>query len=63
LREAEEIAERKRAEEATRESQKQLARERERLQLVLDFTNTVAANLELQQIFQETSASLRRYEM
>jgi formate hydrogenlyase transcriptional activator len=60
LREAEEIAERKRAEEATRESQKQLARERERLQLVLDFTNTVAANLELQQIFQETSASLRR---
>lgn len=60
LREAEEIAERKRAEEATRESQRQLARERERLQLVLDFTNTVAANLELQQIFQETSASLRR---
>ena len=60
LREAEERAERKRAEEETLESQRQLARERERLKLVLEFTNTVASNLELLEIFQATSAGLRR---
>ena len=60
LREAEEIAERKRAEEATRETQKQLAREKERLKLVLDFTNKVASNLDLQEILRATSANVRR---
>ena len=60
LREAEEIAERKHAEEATRETQKQLAREKERLKLVLDFTNKVASNLDLQEILRATSANVRR---
>lgn len=53
LREAEEVTARKKIEN-------QLAQERERLKLVLEFTNSVASNLELQEIFRATSASVRR---
>jgi len=40
--------------------QKELARERDRLQLVLDVNNSVVSNLELRPLFQALSASLRR---
>ncbi len=40
--------------------QKQLARERDRLQLVLDVNNSVVSNLELHDLFAAISASLRR---
>jgi formate hydrogenlyase transcriptional activator len=40
--------------------QKELARERDRLQLVLEVNNSVVSNLELQDLFQAISASLRR---
>jgi len=40
--------------------QKELAHERDRLQLVLDINNSVVSNLELRDLFQALSASLRR---
>jgi len=40
--------------------QKELARERDRLQLVLDINNSVVSNLELRDLFRALSASLRR---
>jgi formate hydrogenlyase transcriptional activator len=40
--------------------QGQLARERDRLQVVLDVTNAMVANLDLRQLFQAVSDSLRR---
>jgi formate hydrogenlyase transcriptional activator len=60
LREAEEIAERRKAEEALRKSHRELERERGRLKLVLDFTNTVASTLDLPEIFRGASAGVRR---
>jgi|HubBroStandDraft_6_1064221.scaffolds.fasta_scaffold17593_4 formate hydrogenlyase transcriptional activator len=40
--------------------QKELARERDRLQLVLEVNNSVVSNLELRDLFQAISTSLRR---
>ena len=40
--------------------QKELARERDRLQLVLEVNNSVVSNLELRDLFQALSTSLRR---
>jgi formate hydrogenlyase transcriptional activator len=40
--------------------QGELARERDRLQVVLDVTNAMVANLDLRQLFQAASGSLRR---
>ena len=40
--------------------QKELAHERDRLQLVLDINNSVVSNLELRDLFRALSASLRR---
>ncbi len=42
------------------ELQRELARERDRLQLVLEVNNSVVSNLELRDLFQALSASLRR---
>ena len=60
LREAEEIAELNRAEEAIRQSEKQLTQERERLKLILEFTNSVASNLELPEMLRATLTGVRR---
>ena len=40
--------------------QKELARERDRLRVVLDVTNAMVANLDLRELFQTASESLRR---
>ena len=40
--------------------QQQLARERDRLQLLLEVTNSVMANLELRDVLRAVSATLRR---
>jgi formate hydrogenlyase transcriptional activator len=60
LREATERAERKRAEEAIAWSQKQLDRERERLKLVLELTNDIVSNLELQNLLKAIAANIRK---
>ena len=60
LREATERTERKRAEEATRWSQMQLDRERERLKLVLELTNDIVSNLELQNLLKAIAANIRK---
>jgi formate hydrogenlyase transcriptional activator len=46
--------------ESAQSYQQQLARERDRLQVVLDVTNAMVANLDLRELFQTASASLRR---
>ncbi len=60
LREAEEIAAHNRAEDMIRQSQKQLAQERERLKLILEFTNSIASNLGLQEMLRATLTGVRR---
>ena len=46
--------------ESAQSYQQQLARERDRLQVVLDVTNAMVANLDLRELFQTASESLRR---
>ena len=46
--------------EAAQRYQGELARERDRLQVVLDVTNAMVANLDLRELFQAVSESLRR---
>ena len=46
--------------ESAQSYQQQLARERDRLQVVLDVTNAMVANLNLRELFQTASESLRR---
>jgi formate hydrogenlyase transcriptional activator len=55
------ITERKRAEEALRESKAQLAQERDHLSLLLEITNYIANKLEVDELFEAVSASMRKH--
>ncbi|MBD0315993.1 MAG: sigma 54-interacting transcriptional regulator [Nitrospiraceae bacterium] len=46
--------------EAAQQAQQQLARERDRLRLLLEMNNAVAAHLELRDLFQSMTVSIRR---
>lgn len=55
------ITERQQAEEALRESKAQLARERDRLSLLLEINNYIASELEVDGLFKAVSASMRAH--
>src|SRR5262249_25083148 len=54
------IEDRKQAEDALRNAQGELQRERDRLKLLLELTNQVISNLELREMLRALAASIRR---